>query len=69
LYRDEAREEGRLEGRAEGLRATLRKLMKLKFGEVAEAVKDRIDTAPADDLERWVERILVATTAEDVIGS
>lgn len=58
-----------MEGRAEGLRATLRKQMKLKFGGVSAAVSDRIDTAPTDDLERWVERILVATTAEDVIGS
>lgn len=73
LFRDEARAEaeakGRVEGRAEGLRATLHKLMKLKFGGVSDAVSSRIDTASTDDLEHWVERILVATTAEDVIGS
>ena len=72
LFRDEARAEaeakGRAEGRAEGLRATLRKLMKLKFGGVSDAVSARIDAAAIEDLERWVERILVATSAEEVIG-
>jgi hypothetical protein len=32
-------------------------------------VSSRMDTASTEDLERWVERILVASTAEDVIGS
>ena len=72
LFRDEARAEaeakGRAEGRAEGLRATLRKLMKLKFGGVSDAVSARIDAASTDDLERWVERILVATSAEEVVA-
>ena len=72
LFRDEARAEaeakGRAEGRAEGLRATLRKLMKLKFGGVSDAVSARIDAAAIEDLERWVERILVATSAEEVVA-
>ena len=62
------RAEGEAKGRAEGLRATLRKLMKLKFGGVSDAVSARIDAAAIEDLERWVERILVATSAEEVIG-
>jgi hypothetical protein len=68
LFRDEARAEAEAKGRAEGLRATLRKQMKLKFGSVSDAVSNRVDAASTEDLERWVERILIATTAEDVIG-
>ena len=62
------RAEGEAKGRAEGLRATLRKLMKLKFGGVSDAVSARIDAAAIEDLERWVERILVATSAEEVVA-
>ncbi len=71
LFRDEARAEaeakGRAEGRSEGLRAALRKQMKLKFGSVSDTVNGRIDEASIDELDRWVERILGATSAEDVI--
>jgi predicted transposase YdaD len=80
LFRDEARaeaeakgrakgrSEGRAEGRAEGLRATLRKQMKLKFGVVSDTVSGRIDDASIEELDRRVERILVATSAEDVVA-
>ena len=72
LFRDEARAEaeakGEAKGRAEGLRATLRKQMKLKFGSVSDVVSGRIDAASIEELDRWVERILVATSAEDVIA-
>jgi hypothetical protein len=42
--------------------------MKLKFGSVSDVVSGRIDAASIEELERWVERILVATSAEDVIA-
>jgi predicted transposase YdaD len=66
--RELGRDEGRLEGRAEGRAATLSKLLRLKFGDLPEAVVSRIQSATIDDLDRWSDRILGATSIQDTLS-
>jgi hypothetical protein len=39
-----------------------------KFGPLDEATRNRVATASTAELDRYAERILDATTLEDVIG-
>ena len=55
---------GRVQGEARGL---LRQL-KLKFGEPSLATQARVQGASLEMLDRWVDRVLTATTLEDVFG-
>jgi predicted transposase YdaD len=70
--RQEGRAEGLRNGRAEGLRngrvETLEKLLLLKFGEPSTARAAQIQTASDEQLERYVERILTATSIEAVFA-
>lgn len=65
-------EKGRAEGLERGLglgqRALLRKLLTLKFGHLDEVAFRRLESATLSDLELWGERILSATTLEEVLG-
>lgn len=69
--REEGRAEGLVEGRAEGLVegqvSTLVRLLTLKFGAVTPDVRARIVSAPRADLDRWTERVLTATSIEDLL--
>ena len=69
--REEGREEGRAEGREEGIgqgeaRVLLRQLT-LKFGALPEAVRLRVESADAETLLRWSEKVLSADRVEDVV--
>ena len=58
-------EKGRSVGRGEGQRDTLRALLRLKFGAEAAATWDtRLAAASSEDLNRWTEKILTASTPE-----
>jgi hypothetical protein len=57
----------RQEGRQEGEALILQRLMRLKFGELPEETRRRIESADADTLLTWSERILTAERIEDVI--
>lgn len=59
--------EGKAEGEASGRAKLLLKLLQLKFGAVPDDVRDRIGAASIDELDRWGERVLTATTLEDVL--
>ena len=52
--------EGVAKGRAEAQRDTLIKLLSLKFGTLDEPTITRVRLGSADELERWIERILAA---------
>ena len=66
----QARQDGRQEGRQEGLQQgeslVLLRLLRLKFGEGPEEIRGRIETADADTLLTWSERILTAERMEDI---
>ena len=61
-------ERGRIEGRVEGQRSTLRSQLRLKFRAVPDAVGPRIESASADELDRWFERVLTAPTLDAVFA-
>jgi predicted transposase YdaD len=65
--RREGRAEGRIEGRIEANRQMLRKLLAGKFGALTPEHEARIADASLDELERYVERVLAATTIDDVL--
>jgi hypothetical protein len=56
----------RADGKAEGLRATLAKQVRLKFGVLSDAVRARLDAADQASLDLWLERILFATTLDEM---
>jgi hypothetical protein len=64
-YREKGREEGRAEGHAEAL---LRQLG-VRFGEVPPTTEDRVRKAPVDQLDLWLERVLSATSLEEVFAA
>jgi len=57
------------QGRAEGDRATLRRLLAQRFGELPGEVVERIEQAESDDLERWLDRVIPAATLADVFSA
>lgn len=68
--REEGRVQGREEGREEGRMATARHLLFAqlgkRFGALDEAVKQRIETATMEDLERWCLAVVTARTVDEV---
>ncbi|MCX7112077.1 MAG: Rpn family recombination-promoting nuclease/putative transposase [Proteobacteria bacterium] len=60
-------QEGRQEGRQEGEASLLFRLMELRFGRVDEQTRHRLQTADAETLLRWGDRLLSAASAEDVL--
>jgi len=66
---NEGRKEGRQEGRKEGLEESVRKLMTLKFGPLDPVLDARIGSASAEDLDRFLSRILTADSPAAVVDS
>lgn len=58
---------GRLEGRLEGKAELLQRQLTLKFGELPADVLTRLASATEADLARWSERILSASSLEQVL--
>jgi hypothetical protein len=57
------------EGEKKGRRGTVRRLVELKFGALDNSSVARIEAADETALERYVERVLTATSVEDVLGA
>jgi hypothetical protein len=70
-YFQQARQEGRQEGRQEdvqkGESLVLLRLLRLKFGEIPDDIRRRIEAADAETLLTWSERILTATSVDEVV--
>lgn len=68
--REESAREGELRGEQRGVqRGEVRVLLRqirLKFGEIPDEVRRRIEQADADTLLTWSERILTAERIEDI---
>jgi len=58
---------GGLRGRVEGEVRVLIKQLGKKFGPLSAALSDRIRNASAEELDRWTERVLSATTLAEVL--
>jgi hypothetical protein len=65
---DRLREQGRHLGVAEGIARTLTRQLTLKFGPLSAAALSRVQAAPPEELERWTDRVLTASSLEDVLG-
>ena len=63
----EGRREGRREGRHEGESAMLLRQIALKFGPPDPSILHRIETADAETLLQWAERLLTATSLDQVL--
>lgn len=59
---EEGLQKGREEGREEGLRMALQKLLTVKFGAPLAEYRARLETATAEELDRYIERVLIAPT-------
>jgi predicted transposase YdaD len=59
-------EKGRQEGRQEGEASLLLRQLELRFGPLSESSRAQVRAADADTLLRWGERILTATTVDEV---
>jgi hypothetical protein len=66
---ERGRQEGRHEGRREGEARLLLGQLERKFGAVAPGVRTRVETADAELLLRWGERLLDAERLEEVFES
>jgi predicted transposase YdaD len=64
--RAEGEARGRAEGEARGRATLLVKQLSFKFGPLPADTADRIGRASLEELERWAERVLVASALEDV---
>ncbi len=67
--RQQGRQEGRKEGRQEGESKMLLRLLKRHFGDLDALTRQRVESADADRLLEWGDRILTAERLEDVFGS
>ena len=66
--RQEGRQEGWQEGRQEGAAATLLRQVTAKFGPPTPVTRQRLESAETDTLLRWSERILSATSLDELFG-
>lgn len=58
---------GKAEGEARGRAALLLKLLQLKLGPLPDAVTARVQSASIAELEAWAERVLNATSIDEVL--
>jgi len=58
----------RAEGAARAREATVGKQLRLKFGPLPDAVRERLAGATADELDGIAERLLFASTLDDALG-
>ncbi|AGA31738.1 putative Transposase [Thioalkalivibrio nitratireducens DSM 14787] len=68
-FLEKGRDEGREEGIGQGEARVLLRQLTLKFGPLPDPVRARIESADADTLLRWSERVLTADQLEDVLGA
>jgi predicted transposase/invertase (TIGR01784 family) len=69
---DEGRQKGREEGREEGkllaTRSVLTRLLAGRFGALAPAATARIEAAPQEQLERWIDSVFGAASLDEVFS-
>ena len=65
---DRITRESRAEGKAEGRTLTLLRQMHRRFGPLPAAVERRVRESRREDLDRWTDRILDATTLADLFA-
>ncbi len=56
-------------GRSEGQAGILLRLLELRFGDVPDAVRERVRGASAAELEAWADAVLVAASLDEVLAA
>ncbi len=64
----EAEAERLTTARAQGRSALLLHLLMFRFGKLPDCVHDRVRDASFDDVHAWAERLMFATTLDDVLA-
>jgi hypothetical protein len=64
--RTEGLREGRQEGRLEGEAILLQRMLTRRFGPLPPELVWRIESSPAEQIDAWADRLLSASTLEDV---
>jgi len=64
----EAEARGQAMGQVIGQAALLLRLLRARFGELPQAVENRLQAADTSQLEHWAERVLTAKTLEQVFS-
>ena len=64
----EGKAEGLLEGKAEGKAELLLKLLAIRFGPLPEPTRARITAATTEQIDTWAERMLTASTLDEVLA-
>jgi hypothetical protein len=68
-YLNQGRAEGRTEGEARGRAEVVLKLLALRFGPLAEPVRESIRAASIEQLDTFAERLLTASSLEEVLSA
>lgn len=66
--RAEGHAEGHAAGRAEGEATLLTRLLTTKFGPLSESIRTRLATASIAELEAWADRVLFASSIDQVFS-
>ena len=66
-YFQQARADSEQRGVQKGEVLVLLRQLRLKFGEIPEAIRQRVEAADSDTLLTWSERILTAERIDDVL--
>ncbi|MGI9250344.1 MAG: hypothetical protein ACR2PR_03995 [Pseudohongiellaceae bacterium] len=66
---DKLLEKGEAKGIVKGEAKALKRQVQVRFGSVPQGVEVRIDEASPEEIEGWTERILVATSLEEMFAS
>ncbi|CAG9177346.1 Rpn family recombination-promoting nuclease/putative transposase [Cupriavidus respiraculi] len=63
------RQEGRQEGRLEGEAMLLQRMLTRRFGALPQQLVWRIESSPLEQIDAWADRLLTASTLEEVFES
>jgi predicted transposase/invertase (TIGR01784 family) len=66
--RQEGLQEGRQEGRQEGEARMIVRQLQRRFGELSAALRERVEAADVELLERWGDRLLSARSLDEVFA-
>ncbi len=66
---NQARAESKAEGRAEAMAEAVLRFVRGKFGSVPKQLEARLDATPAEELNGWIDRVLSATSLDELLGS
>ena len=67
--RAEGEAEGKAEGKAEAKSEDLHRLLTRRFGELPSWATQRIESAPVEQLDAWLDDIFDASSLESLIGT